>query len=75
LKHLDNITRKCRSNKIAKTEKDFKRNRKRYDACLQKYKKRSSYFKKLTQRKKCEDKKCKMYQKNIQKILFTKNGK
>ena len=69
-KFLKNITKKCRSTKIPKNEKEDKIRRRKYDKCFTKYKNNSKYYKKLTQRKKCEDKKCKVYQEKIQNWAF-----
>jgi hypothetical protein len=71
-KFLKNVTKKCRSNTIPKNEKDYKIYQKKYNKCFTKYKKHSNYYKKLTKRKKCEDKKCSIYQKKIKKILSSK---
>ena len=70
IKFLKNVTEKCRSNVIPKNEKEDKIRRRKYDKCYTKYKKRSNYYKKLTQRKKCEDKKCGAYQQKMQKLKF-----
>ena len=72
LKFLNKVTKKCRSNIMPKNEKEDKIRRQKYDKCFTKYKKRSNYHKKLTQRKKCEDSNCNTYQKQIQKILSSK---
>lgn len=69
IKFLENVRKKCRSKTIPKNEKENKIQQQKYDKCFTKIKKRSKYPKKLTQRKKCEDKKCSIYQKKIQKIL------
>jgi serine/threonine protein kinase len=69
IKFSENVTKKCRSKTIPKTEKAYKIQQKKYDKCFTKIKKRSKYAKKLTQRKKCEDKKCSIYQKKIQNFL------
>jgi len=69
LKFLKKVTKKCRSKKIPKTDKEYKQQQKNYDKCFTKYKKSSSYNKKLTQRKKCEDKNCSIYQKKIEQLL------
>jgi hypothetical protein len=76
IKNLKNVSKKCRSKTIPKNEKDFKLQRQKYDTCFTKYKKTSNYYKKLTQRKKCEDKHCSIYQKKIKKILssYKKNN-
>ena len=71
-KFLKNVTKKCRSKKIPKNENEYKIQNQKYDKCFTKYKKRSNYYKRLTQRKKCEDKHCSIYQKKIQKILSFK---
>ena len=68
-KFLKLVTKKCRSNTLPKNEKEYKLQQQKYDTCFTNYKKRSNYHKKLTQRKKCEDKKCSIYQKKIKKIL------
>jgi hypothetical protein len=70
IKFLKNVTKKCRTKTIPKNEKEDKIRRKKYDKCFTKYKKRSNYYKKLTQRNKCQDKKCSIYQKRIQKGLI-----
>ena len=68
-----NVTKKCRRSKtIPKNEEQHKIQQKKYDNCFTKIKKRSKYAKKLTQRKKCEDKKCSIYQKKIQNFLEDK---
>ena len=70
---LKKVTKKCRSNIIPKNEKEDMIRRQKYDKCFTKYKKRSNYYKKLTQRKKCEDINCNNYQKQIQTLLPNKN--
>ena len=75
LKFLEIVLKKCRTNTKPKNEKEFKINRAKYDKCFTKHKKRSGYYKKLTRRKKCEDKKCSIYQKKVQGILSTKKNK
>ena len=74
-KFLKLVTKKCRSNTLPKNEKEYKLQQQKYDTCFTNYKKRSNYHKKLTQRKKCEDKKCSIYKKKIQKILSSKKNK
>jgi hypothetical protein len=74
IKFLKNVTKKCRSNIIPKNKKEYDTDRQKYDKCFTKYKKHSNYYKKLTQRKKCEDKKCSIYQKKIQKMLLSKKN-
>jgi hypothetical protein len=69
IKFSENVTKKCRSKTIPKTEKAYKIQQKKYDKCFTKIKKRSKYAKKLTQRKKCEHKKCRIYQKKMQNFL------
>lgn len=70
IKFSKNVTQKCRRSKIIpNNEEEHKIQQKKYDNCFTKIKKRSKYAKKLTQRKKCEDKKCSIYQKNIQHFL------
>lgn len=68
LKFLKNVTKKCRSNSVPKNEKEDKILRKKYDKCYTKYKKRSNYYKKLTQRNKCLDKNCSVYKKKAEQI-------
>ena len=63
------ISKKCRSKKIPKTEEEHRINQKNYNACFTKVRKSSKYQKRLTKRKKCEDKKCKSVQQKIKKIL------
>ena len=63
------VTKKCRSKKIPKTEKENMLKQKKYDKCFTKYKNRSKYYKNLTKRKQCEDKKCKIHQDKIKKLL------
>lgn len=63
------VTKKCRSKKIPKTEKENKRKQQKYDKCFTKYKNRSKYYNNLTRRKKCEDKNCSMYQRKIKQML------
>ena len=70
-----NVTKKCYSNTIPKNEKQLKKKLKKYNKCFTKYKKNSIYYKKLTQRKKCEDKKCSIYQKKIKKMILSKKNK
>jgi len=65
LTFLKNVTKKCRSNVIPKNEKELKLKYKKYDKCFTKYKKKSKYHQKLTQRKKCQDKNCSIYQQKI----------
>ena len=67
-KFLKNVLQKCRSNSIPNNETEHKLHRQKYDKCFTKYKKRSNYYKKLTQRKKCQDKKCSGYQTKIENI-------
>jgi hypothetical protein len=71
-KFLKTVTKKCRSNIIPKNEQEDRIRRQKYDKCFTKYKKRSTYYKKLTQRKRCEDAKCSNYQKQIQTMLPNK---
>jgi hypothetical protein len=66
------VTKKCRSKKIPKTEKENKLKQQKYNTCFTKYKNRSKYYKNLTRRKKCEDKKCHIYQNKIKKLLTKK---
>lgn len=68
-KFLKKVTAKCRSTVIPKNSEENRKQFKEYDKCFTAYKKRSKYNKRLTQRKKCEDKKCKVYQNKIQKKL------
>lgn len=68
VKFLKNVTKKCRSNKKPKNEKENKILRRKYDKCFTKYKKRSNYYKKLTQRNKCVNKKCSVYIQKAEKI-------
>lgn len=57
IKFSKNVTQKCRRSKIIpNNEEEHKIQQKKYDNCFTKIKKRSKYAKKLTQRKKCEDK-------------------
>jgi len=72
LKFLKNVTKKCRSSAIPKNKKDYKILQNKYDKCFTKYKNRSNYYKKLTQRKKCEDKTCSIYQKKLKKYFHQK---
>jgi hypothetical protein len=67
------VTKKCRSKKIPKTEKENKRKQQKYDKCFTKYKNRSKYYKNLTRRKKCEDEKCSVYQNKIKQMLLSAN--
>lgn len=69
-KFFKKVTKKCRSKTTPKNRKEFKQQFKQYDKCFTKYKKGTKYYKNLTQRKKCEDKKCTIYQARIQKILL-----
>ena len=66
---LHKVLKKCRSKTTPKNEKEYKLQRQKYDKCFTKYKTRSKYNKRLTQRKKCEDKYCSKYQKKIQSLL------
>lgn len=74
-KFLENVTKNCRSKTIPKTEKAYKIQREKYEKCFTKIKKGSKYAKKLTQRKKCEDKKCSIYQKKMQNFLSKRKKK
>jgi hypothetical protein len=69
------ITKKCRSKKIPKTEEEDKINQQNYNKCYEKFKKHSKYSRRLTKRKKCEDKKCKYIQEKIKKILSSSTRK
>ena len=68
-KFSKNVTKKCGSITIPKNEEEGKIQREKYDKCFTKIKKNSNYVKKLTQRKKCEDENCSVYQKRIQKTI------
>lgn len=68
-KFLDFIEKKCKSNVNPNTEEEYNLQQKKYNTCFTKYKNRSKYHKKLTKRKKCEDKKCKKYQDKIKHFL------
>jgi hypothetical protein len=72
IKFLKNVTEKCRSKIIPKNEKEYRILQQKYDKCFTKCKKKSNFHKKLTQRKKCENKKCRIYQMNVEKILTKK---
>jgi hypothetical protein len=74
-KFLGCAMKKCKSQKIPETEKEHKSQRKNYDRCFTKLKRGSAYYKKLTQRKKCEDKKCGIYQLNVVKKATGENPK
>ncbi len=68
LKFLKNVTKKCRSNRKPTNAKENKTLQKKYDKCFTKFKKRSNYYKKLTKRNKCVDKKCSVYIKKLEQI-------
>ena len=70
LKNLKGATKKCHSKKKSKTKKELLLQNKKYNACFKKY--YSKYAKKLTKRKKCEDKKCSIIQKELASLLHTK---
>lgn len=71
-KFSKNVTKKCVSKKVAKTEEEYKLQKIKYDECFKKYKNKSEYPKKLAQRKECEDKKCKIYQNKLKNKLSKK---
>lgn len=71
IKFLKNVTKKCRSKTIPKNKKEYRILQQKYDKCFKKYKKQSNYHKKLTLRKKCENKKCRIYQMKVEKILLS----
>ena len=68
-KFLEFINKKCNSRKNPTTEEEYNLQRTQYNKCFTKYKNRSKYYKRLTKRKKCEDKKCKKYQDKMKSIL------
>lgn len=69
------VMKKCRSKSMPKNEQEYKIQARKYNACFKKFRNSTPYYKKLTQRKKCEDKKCSIYQKKIQKMLDSKKNK
>jgi hypothetical protein len=72
LKFLKIVNKKCRSKKVPKNEEEYKLDREKYNKCFEKLKKSSTYNKKLTQRNKCQVKKCSVYQDKIVKMLSSK---
>ena len=69
LKFLKMVNQSCNSKTLPQTEEQYKFQRKKYDECFTQMKSKSNYYKRLTQRKKCEDKKCKKIQDKIKKTL------
>ena len=65
IQFLTHVTKKCTSKSKPKNQKENKLKFKKYDKCFTKYKKRSNYYKKLTQRNKCVDKNCSVYKKKL----------
>ena len=72
MKFLQLVNKKCRSNSTPKNEREQIIKREKYKKCFTKLKKYSKYSKRLTKRKKCEDKNCKIYQKNMNSFLKVK---
>jgi hypothetical protein len=66
------VMQKCRSKSMPKNEQERIIRAMKYDACFKKFRNGSSYYKKQTQRNKCVDKKCGIYQNKIQKMLDSK---
>ncbi len=75
LEFLNLVNSKCRSKEIPKTKEEDLIMRKKYDTCFKKLRNSSNYYKKLTKRKKCEEKKCGVYRKKLQKMLSTRKNK
>lgn len=69
LKFLDSVQNTCASKTNPQTEQEYNLQSKKYDECLTRMKSQSNYYKKLSQRKKCEDQKCKIIQEKIKKTL------
>jgi len=69
LKFLKSLQKNCASKTNPQTEQEYNLQRKKYDECLTQMKTKSDYYKRLTQRKKCEDQKCKIIQDKIKKTL------
>jgi hypothetical protein len=69
LKFLKSLQKNCASKTNPATEQEYNLQRKKYDKCLTQMKTKSDYYKRLTQRKKCEDQKCKIIQDKIKKTL------
>jgi len=63
---LKKFLKDCRSTTQPANEQEYKLQREKYNICFTKHKKRSKYNKRLTKRKKCEDKYCSAYQKKVQ---------
>jgi hypothetical protein len=68
-KFLKKVLKKCRSTTKPNNEIEHNLQKQKYDTCFTKYKNSSKYYKKLTKRKKCEDKYCNTYQKQMQNKL------
>jgi hypothetical protein len=69
-KFLKFINKKCKSKVNPATESEYNLQQIQYNTCFTKYKNRSKYHKRLTKRKKCEDKKCKNIQTKINSFLM-----
>jgi hypothetical protein len=69
---LRKVLKTCRSTKQPNAQvNDIERKieKDKYYKCFTKLKKRSKYNKRLTKRKKCEDKHCSVYQKKVQDVF------
>ena len=69
LKFLKSVQNTCASKTNPATEAKYNLQSKKYDECLTRMKTKSDYYKRLSQRKKCEDQKCKIIQDKIKKTL------
>ncbi len=75
LKFLKKVMKTCRAKTMPKTQEEDQIQKEKYNRCFTKLKNASKYYKKLTQRKQCEDKYCRAQQSQIQKRLKKRSRK
>lgn len=75
LKYFKLVREKCNSKSVPKNAEEDKIQREKKEKCYKKYQNQSTYNKRLTLRKKCEDKKCGMYKNKLNDVATIKHKK